>query len=442
MKKHILLALGLLLSACASAPAGQANVEANQPSATGSQATAASPATAEASPTVESSPTAVPLPYSGPNPRLAIVRWDEESEVVFLDVIELGSEELVASIPVEGAWRMVLSPDGSMLFSSHSKGPGTVYDLDSGESRVIDLSGIIAEDADLVHAAWAPSQQWLSLGVLNPHSRDSLWLYSLQTDQLTYIDQFTRAYSANRIAPISWSADDTVSYIRDVDGVPRITYDSTTGQHTVWPMPNAQTRSDLIKHSGLTPDSYRCEICVLPQLGLVHDYISLQESPLQYYYQLYDFDKVELLAYVATFDTQREDWLEYSIEVLNLFPLQDRGDYLLFVEERSGLFSNGDYLQRYYAAWNPSGEMPFTVVEGEPANTLPDVIPMAVSPDGSSFVGLRLAGMDEYGGTFRVVSALVVDLATAEVLYEYPLPDAAYFYPPYIEGIHVVWPGK
>ncbi|MBX3048499.1 MAG: hypothetical protein KIT46_04200 [Anaerolineales bacterium] len=440
MQKHILLTLSLLLSACASAPASQPDASASQPSATSQPAASA---TIEASPTVEPSPTPTQLPYSGPNPRLAVARWELVGErgEGFIDVIELGSEELVASIPIEGSWRLALSPDGSMLFSSPSKGPGTVYDLDSGESRVIDLSGIIAEEADLLHVAWAPSQQWLSLGVLNYHSSDSLWLYSLQTDQLTYIDQFTSAYSAGQIAPVIWSTgDDIVSYIRDADGVPRISYDSSTGQHTVWPMPNAQTRSDLIKHSGLTPDSYRCEICILPQLGMVHDYISRQESPVQYYYQLYDFDKVELLAYVATFDTEREDWREYNIEVLKLFPLQDRGDYLLFVEERSGSFSDGDLLNRYYSAWNPSGEMPFTVVEGEQANTLPDVIPMAVSPDGSSFVGFRLAGTDEYGWTFRVASALVVDLATAEVLYEYPLPDAAYFYVPTIEGVHVVWP--
>jgi len=329
-----------------------------------------------------------------------------------------------------------------MLFASSSSGPGILYDLDSGEGRVIDLSGIIAADADLIHVAWAPSQQWLSLGILNPHSSDSLWLYSLETDQLTYIDEFTSAYSSGQIAPVIWSSeDDSVSYIRDADRPPRITYATANGQHTIWPMPNAQTMSTLIKHSGLTPDTYRCEICIQPGLGLVHDYTSRQESPVQYYYQLYDFDKVELLDYVATFDTEREDWREYSIDVLKMFPLRERGDYLLFVQEASGLFSNGDLLNRYYSAWNPSGEMPFTVVEGEQANTLPDVVPMAISPDGSSFLGLRLASMDEYGWSFKVVSAVVVDLASAEVLYEYPIPgDAAYFYVPTVEGIHVVWP--
>ncbi|MCW5876003.1 MAG: hypothetical protein KIS85_03885 [Anaerolineales bacterium] len=438
MRISILLALGLLLAACASTPASPPTAPEGQPSATVSQ-----PAAGEASPTTESSPTATPLPYSGPNPRLAVIRWVEQTEELFIDVIELGSEELVASIPVEGTWRHALSPDGSKLFNSPPKGPGILFDLDSGESRTIDLSGIIAADADLLHVAWAPSQQWLSLGVLNPNGPDSLWLYNLQTDQLTYIDSFTSAYSTGQIASVIWSAgDDNVSYIREADRPPRITYETTSGQHTVWPLPNAQTMSTLLKHSDLNPDTYRCEICIHPQLGMVHDYTSRQESPVQYYYQLYDFDKVELLAYVATFDTEREDWREFNIEVLKLFALQDRGDYLLFVEERSGSFTDGNLLNRYYAAWNPSGEMPFTVVEGERANTLPDVIPMAVSPDGSSFVGFRLAGEDEYGWTFKVASALVVDLATAEVLYEYPLPDAAYFYSPYIHGIHLVWPGE
>ncbi|MCW5874965.1 MAG: hypothetical protein KIS88_10010 [Anaerolineales bacterium] len=439
MQKHILLALSLLLSACAAAPANQPDAPANQPSATAAQPAAA--ATVEAGPTAEPSPTTPPLPYSGPNPRLAVTRWDEDRDAPIIDVFELGSEELLASIPVDDAWRVALSPDGSMLFSFSSDGAGILYDLDSGDSRVVDLSGLVSANGYLYQVAWAPSQQWLSMSVSLGNGNYSLWLYSLQTEQFTYIDETSPPYFEGSQS-VNWSTrEDVLSYVRAwrASGpAPRFTYDYATGQQTAWPYPNTQTLSALIKHSGLTPETFRCEICVHPDLGMVHDFRSRKESPVQYYYQLYDFEKMELLAHVATFETEREDWREYNVDVLKMFPLWERGDYLLFVHEFVSGPGGDGYEHRFYSAWNPSGEVPFTVVEGEQAYKLPNVIPVALSPDGSSFVGLRLDDDGVWGGA--VVSALVVDLATAEVLYEFLLPGYAGYSPPNLEGGHLVWP--
>lgn len=151
-------------------------------------------------------------------------------------------------------------------------------------------------------------------------------------------------------------------------------------------------------------------------------------------------ENIELLAHVASFHTQRE-LLDYRMDVVKVLPLEDRGDYLLFVQENNDL-TGADMPMHFYSAWSPSGEMPFTVVDGEPANVLPAVIPMAVSPDGATFVGLRISTPEPY--FFVIESTVVVDLATAEILYEYPLPvDFTYFNPPsQANGVDIVWPGE
>lgn len=217
-----------------------------------------------------------------------------------------------------------------------------------------------------------------------------------------------------------------------------MTYDLATGEMTPWPLPSYETRLALLTHDGLPPDRFECSICVQPELGFVADMTSHNLSPARFDFDLLDFENAELLAHVATFETQREPWVDYTIEVLDVFPLKNRGDYLLFVQERTG--STLEDLQLHIlSAWNPAGEMPFTVVDGQPANILPNVMPMAISPDGASFVGLQLLA-DGY----TVGSALVVDLATAEIIYEYPLSDGtAYFFPPrMLEGVHMVWPAE
>lgn len=433
MRTYTLFSLvGLfLLAACGSAPA-QASESTNPPAQAATSPAAAVAVDATAEPTVEPSPTAVQLPYSGPNPRLAM--WGYEGEQLVLRVIELGSEETVATIPVNDSWRMALSPDGRMLFNSVSLGrEGAIYDLDSGESRVIDLSAQVTAEGTLGQVVWSPSQQWLNFQAHNA-GLDSLWAYSLETGDLRYVAE---------ARVVNWSSiEDIVSY---VSGNVRATYDLATGQETVWPSPNYQVLEVLLTHDGLKPDlnSPSCwYLCVNPELGMVRDYMSHNWSAGRYHYDLVDSQTMELLAHVATFRTERPLEREnYMPDVARLLPLWGRGDYLLFVQELAGP-TIVDSQMHLYSAWSPSGETPFTVVEGEQTNTLPDVLPMAVSPDGTSFVGFRFTHPEDY--IYLVESAVVVDLSTAEILYEYPLSsDIVYLLPPTeVLGAHLVWPGQ
>lgn len=434
MRTYTLFSLvGLfLLAACGSAPA-QASESTNPPAQVATSPAAAVAADSTAEPTVEPSPTAVQLPYSGPNPRLAM--WGYEGEQWVLRVIELGSEETVATIPVNDSWRMALSPDGRMLFNSVSLGrEGAIYDLDSGQSRVIDLSAQVTAEGTLGQVVWSPSQQWLNFQTHNA-GLDSLWVYSLETGDLKQIAE---------ARVVNWSSmEDIVSY---VSGNMRATYDLATGQETVWSSPRYEALEVLLTHDGLKPDfnSPSCwYLCVHPELGQVRDYISSQRSAGRYQYDLVDSETMELLAHVATFQTERSLTQEtYMPDVAKLFPLRQRGDYLLFVQESGAGPDYQDFRVHFYSAWSLSGEMPFTVVEGEPANTLPYVLPMAVSPDGTSFVGFRFTHPEEY--IYLVESAVVVDLATAEILYEYPLSsEIVYLLPPTeVLGAHLVWPGE
>ncbi|MCW5873012.1 MAG: hypothetical protein KIS88_00040 [Anaerolineales bacterium] len=433
MRTHTLLPLAVLflLSACGSAPAQPS--ESTSPPA---QAAATSPAAAETDPTSE--PTAAPSPtptppYSGPNPRLAM--WGYEGEQFVLRVIELGSEEILATVPIENSWRMALSPDGRKLFNATGFGAeGVIYDLDSGESRAIDLSAQVREDGTLGQAVvWSPSQQWMSFTAHNGGDVSS-WAYSLETGELK---QF--ANSAVR----GWSStQDIVSYIT---GNQRATYNLVTGQETVWPSPVYEKLAVLLTHDGRQPDlnSATCwYLCVIPELGQVRDYGSSQRSLGRYHYDLVDTETMELLAHVATFQTERPLEREtYMPDVAKLFPLWQRGDYLLFVQELAGP-TIIDSQMHLYSAWSPSGEIPFTIVEGELANTLPNVLPMAVSPDGTTFVGFRFTHPEEY--LYLVESAVVVDLATAEILYEYPMSsEVVYLLPPTeVLGAHIVWPSQ
>lgn len=64
----------------------------------------------------------------------------------------------MATIPVEDSWRLALSPDGRMLFNSVSLGrAGVIYDLESGESRDIDLSAQVTAEGTLGQVVWSPS---------------------------------------------------------------------------------------------------------------------------------------------------------------------------------------------------------------------------------------------------------------------------------------------
>ncbi|MCL4257614.1 MAG: hypothetical protein KJZ53_03685 [Anaerolineales bacterium] len=431
MRNPILLSFLCLvmLSGCGSASADTPPA----PAETGPATVAAATATVAAEPTAEPSPTAAPLPYSGPNPRLAI--WGYEGEQLVIRVIELGSEEVVATIPVEDSWRMALSPDGRMLFNSVSLGRvGMIYDLESGESRTIDLSAQVTAEGTLGQAVWSPSQQWLNFQTHNA-GLNSLWAYSLETGDLTHV-------ADARV--VNWSStEDIVSY---VSGNLRATYDLTTGQETVWPSPRYEALEVSLTHDGLKPDfnSPACwYVCVHPELGQVRDYQSSQRSAGRYYYDLIDSGTVELLAHVATFQTERSLTQEtYNPEVAKLFPLWQRGDYLLFVLESAAGPDYQDSRLQLYSAWSPAGELPFTVVEGEVTNTLPDVLPVAVSPDGTAFVGFRFTQPEDY--VYLVESAVVVDLATAEILYEYSVSsESVYFLPPTeVLGAHLVWPGE
>lgn len=417
-----------VLTGCASGSAASAGAEPVSTSAS----IAAQATEAQSDPLPEPSPTATLAAYRGPNPRLAL--WGYEGEQFVLRVIELGSEELVATIPITDSWRLALSPDGRKLFNATGFGDqGTIYDLDSGESSSIDLSTQVTAGGTLGPAVWSPSQRWLNFQTHNG-GLDSLWAYSLETGDLKHV-------ADARV--VSWSStEDILSY---VSGNLRATYDLTTGQETVWPSPRYEALEVLLTHDGLKPDfnSPSCwYLCVNPDLGQVRDYQSSQRSAGRYHYDLVDSETTTLLAHVATFQTERALEQEYFLpDVAKLFPLWQRGDYLLFVQQIAGATIEGSEME-YYSAWSPSGEMPFTVVEGEPANTLPNVLPMAVSPDGSAFVGFRFTRPDEY--TFVVESAVVVDLATAETLYEYPMSsEVVYLLPPLeVLGAHIVWPSQ
>ncbi len=243
---------------------------------------------------------------------------------------------------------------------------------------------------------------------------------------------------------VNWSStEDIVSY---VSGNVRATYDLATDQETVWPSPRYEALEVLLTHDGLKPDfnSPSCwYLCVHPELGQVRDYTSSQRNAGRYHYDLVDSETTELLAHVATFQTERLLTQEtYNPDVARLLPLRQRGDYLLFVLESAAGPDYQDFRMQLYSAWSPSGELPFTVVEGEQTNTLPDVLPVAISPDGTAFAGFRFSRPDEY--TFLVESAVVVDLATAEILYEYSVSSSAvYFLPPTeVWGAHLVWPGE
>ncbi len=434
MKTNLLLAFSLLLCACASAPASPPSVPENQPSTAASQPTAT--VEAEANPTLEPSPTPTQMPYSGPNPRLAVVRWDE-SEELFIDVFELGSEELVASVPVDDSWILALSPDGRQLFNYGFLSPiGTIYDLESGESRSIDLSEQVHPEGALLKAIWSPSQQWLGLTVRND-IRESLWVYNLETGDLKHVADANARTT-------HWSGtEDILAYIPG--GGRTTSYNPATGQETVWGSPSLETFNRLLAHDGLRPDpnALTCWICVHPELGQVRDYLSRYFSVGRFHYNLIDTETMELTAHVATFLTERDLRREYFLlDIAKLFPLAERGDYLLFVYQSAG--PTLEEIQRdLYSAWSLSSEMPFTIVEGEQTNTLPDVLPMAVSPDGASFLGFRITNPEPF--LFLVESAVVVDLATAEILYEYPVPysEFAYFFPPdEMNGVHMVWPGE
>lgn len=429
MRNRLLLSLVCLiaLSSCTSTPAAT-----TAPAETSATTSSAATAAATAAPTEQPSPTPTEAAFSGPNPRLAV--WGYEGEQLVIHVIELGSEDVVATIPIDDSWRLALSPDGRMLFNATGFGDqGTLYDLDRGENRTIDLSAQVTEGGTLGQVVWSPSQQWLNFQTHNS-GLDSLWAYSLETGDLKHV-------ADARV--VNWSStEDIVSY---VSGNVRATYDLTTDQETVWPSPNYQALEVLLTHDGLKPDlnSPSCwYLCVHPELGMVRDYMSHNRSAGRYHYDLVDNETMTLLAHVATFRTERPLEREYYMpDVARLLPLRGRGDYLLFVQLLAGP-TIVDSQMHLYSAWSLSGETPFTIVEGESANTLPNVLPMAVSPDGTSFVGFRFTHPEEY--IYVVESAVVVDLATAEILYEYPMSsELVYLLPPTeVLGAHLVWPGQ
>lgn len=423
------LLLLALLAACATTPPSESSTAESQPASTSPAIVAADP-TSEPSATVEPSPT--PLPFSGStNPRLAMVVYEGEQPVI--QVIELGSEQLVASIPVEEPWKMALSPDGRTLFYYPVNGPGIVYDLESGETSTIDLSGQLQGNDFLHQAVWSPSQQWLSFDIYHENGRRSLWAYSLETGRLAHVDDIGTA--------VNWSSrEDVVSYFRDQrESFPRFSYNLSTGERSAWPPIPFETAQAALTHDGLVPDSFGCLLCVLPDLGQVRDYTSYNLNPARFDYHLFDAETLQSLAYIATFQTERELIQNYTMDVVKVLPLQERGDYLLLVNEVIDI-TTGEAHIRFYSAWNPAGEMPFTLVDGEDTNKLPYVNPMALSPDGASFVGLRFTSLHPF--FFVLESAVVVDLATAEILYEYSVPsELVYFSPPdQLSGAHMVWP--
>ncbi|MCW5876243.1 MAG: hypothetical protein KIS85_05100 [Anaerolineales bacterium] len=416
MRPYLLLLASclFLLSGCAPVPASEA----------------AAPSEAPAAPlaTVEPQLEATHPPYSGPNPRLALLV--EEADGDAIQVIELGSEEVVAHLPLGAGppQPFYLSPDGRQLFSA----PGVLFDLEGGARREVDLLSQLSPDDNLNTLAWSPSQTWLSLNTFS-NAGNSLWLYNVETGELAFVDEIDGLSH--------WSSvDDSLWYVRASEGSPRIVYHPASGERETWPMPSGAQLIDLLTHDGLAPEDFTCTVCDYPELGVVREYISYTYGGDRIHYQLLDIENLTELAHVAIFHTPRQVPIDYNLDVYKLLPIWSRGDYLLFVHERTGGLSE-DVEERFFAAWSPEGRLPFAVIEGEDANKLPDVMPIALSPDERSFVGYRIA-VHDFVPWFT--SVVVVDLESGAVLYEYTLPaEAAAFFPPRsLHGTDLVWPSE
>lgn len=405
------------LSACAPVqPVAQPAAAATQPAEAG---VAASPSAQLTSP-----------PAGDGQPRLALRVELAEGDAI--QVIDLGSEQVMADFPLGGATGdsdlFALSPDGQLLFYAAQSEPSTLYDLSSGDKREIDLWAHLHPDERLNGLAWSPSQSWVSVATYRNQGGNSLWLYNQASDELIYVAEITGLPR--------WAGEaDHLWFERQAGSA--LIYDPATGEETAWPALSDAQITGLLTQDGQAPDGFTCAICNYPELGRVSAYTSYANGADRLYYQLID-NQARSATPLAVFHTQRDVPLDYNLDVQGLLLLPTRGDYLLFVHERfDGLSDNPQ--EHFFAAWSADGQPPFALVEGEATNKLSNIMPAALSPDGTRFVGYRIAEQDFIPW---FVSVVVVDIASREVLYEYSLPaQTAGFFPPLtVYGADLVWP--
>lgn len=400
----LLLSVMLLLAACAQVPA--------EPTPTATAA-ATLTATPTPSPTATATATLQPTPIgSGGYPLLAVMV--QKPSGIKLQVIELATEKLIyeAPLPVGGhPWNSVrFSPDGTKLLYSLGYGNVLIYDFITKKLEEIQISTQVNSPHLIDRIEWSPSGKYLSLWAVN--GQDRIWLYDLETGQARFLSS---GYWAR------WHPDEDILMYQNMAGK-RVLFNAETGQERLAPW--LGLKQHFIESHDVNFSGMGCSICYVPELGNVQEMYGISRQTQEYFYHLIDIETKTEAAFVARFSPPADT--EYEVDVINLLSIPSRGDYLVFATERIGSYQEGR--RTHFTAWNDDGSLPLELSGDSDANKLFNVMPIALSPDQTSFLGYTF----EAEWPYKFTSVVIVDVSTRAILYEYRLRDS----------LAAVWPGS
>lgn len=394
------------------------------PAAPLADATAASPSAASRQPSEAPQPRSEQAGAGG-RPLLALVRQTDSGYVI--EITELETERVLATLPVaysgDGVYDILhFSPDGTKLAYNPTNAPTQIYDLQTGQIQEIPFSDWVA-DQQVEEVAWSPSQRWLSVASWGDHG-GATWIYDLESGEFS---------QAADTGASHWAAAADVLLFRDGAGE-YSAYDPLSGRATRLPL--VSDPAGVLAPHGYEFDIFDCVVCHYPELGNVQELKAYRHNGDLIDYQLIDLDSNTELAFIARFQAGPGAVPnEYNANVVQLFAMPTTGDYLLFVQEVVGSYPAEQ--ERLYTTWSTGADLPIQLSLKDESNKLFNVLPLALSPDERSFIGLRFQGEWEY----YFSSVVVVDLQNGAVLYEYDLGEnAASFWPGSLHGVALAWP--
>lgn len=341
--------------------------------------------------TVTPTPTSTPTPTLAPTPigsagyaRLAIAQG------AMIKVIELETERELASVPGTASF-VRFSPDGSQL--AYNNGLSIdVYNLDTKESKALFS---LPEGAYLDHLEWSPSSAWLSYSFyMYGDSTSQFWVHNIDNNRSTYI---SRGYYLN------WLPEED-RFIYQSSGGGTVIHNPANGAQQA--VPRHRRGPSAIESHNFQFSNYGCRYCYLPELN-AFELDGFASGKNEIYYHLFDADTRTEKAFVAHLVGELPVYEGYQASFYDILALS-RGDYILYITEGVGEYPNTEYTT--YSIWNPQGTLPIEISFENDANRLADVMPVQLSADESVFLGLH-----------PDLGVVMVDVATAEIRYSYPV---------------------